>query len=120
MQPAALLENVLRLGDLSHAVVNRCSAADAETATAVAVCWTKPPTNSARRQQQVATEVANVAGRHDPGQRQSSRTDQRQRPATPRVSKTNQGSFARCGPSAIPRQICARVIRPNTTPVVIT
>ena len=52
------------------------------------------------------------------GERLSRRQAQTDRAAASRVSSMYHGSLASFGPSAIIRQICSRVIKPNTAPVV--
>ena len=57
--------------------------------------------------------------RHERDECFSKRKAQKHRAAVARVRTTNTGSFARCGPSTKPRHMCARVIKPNTVPVVM-
>jgi hypothetical protein len=56
---------------------------------------------------------------HKRDARLSKRHAQRDRARAIRVMMMNTGSLARCGSTKI-RQICARVSRPKTVPVVIT
>jgi hypothetical protein len=57
--------------------------------------------------------------RHGYEARASKRHAQKLKAAAKNVSRIKTGSFARRGPSRKTRQICAKVINPNTVPVVI-
>src|SRR2546426_12172308 len=56
---------------------------------------------------------------HEREDRLSKLHAQKHRAAAATVRKRNSGSVARCAPSARTRQICARVIKPKTVPVVM-